>query len=286
MKRLLPLALLITALCTGQDRNFPAPFWWGSALPALCVVGDFYILNTTGDTYTCPAVNTWVVARGVAAGQITFILSGSCPIGFSEATELNGLTVIGTTVANGDVGTTGGSNSLTPAGTISAPTFTGSALGTHTHTFTGNALGVHLHGVGGFAASAPIFTGSALATHAHELPFIKLAGGTGALRMLASSIFGTGTSRAPESTSANPTANTTSAAVELSQAVSAGTPSGTNSAPILSGSSGIQSGGTPVGTNSSNSAGTPAGTVSAPTFTGNSADSRSAFIKVIFCKKI
>lgn len=65
---------------------------------------------------------------------------------------------------------------------------------------------------------------AALGTHAHELPFIKVAGATGQLRMLASSIFGTGTSRAPESVSAAPTALTTAAAVELSQAVSGGTP--------------------------------------------------------------
>lgn len=66
---------------------------------------------------------------------------------------------------------------------------------------------------------------AALGTHAHELPFTKVAGGTGVLRMLASSIFGVGTSRAPESQSAAPTANTTAAAVLLSQGVSGGTPS-------------------------------------------------------------
>lgn len=66
---------------------------------------------------------------------------------------------------------------------------------------------------------------AALATHAHELPFQKVAGGTGVLRMLAASIFGTGTSRAAESVSAAPVANTTAAAVELSQAVTGGTPS-------------------------------------------------------------
>lgn len=81
------------------------------------------------------------------------------------------------------------------------------------------------------AHSAHVFTQpgthtahAALGTHAHELPFTKLSGATGALRMLAGSIFGTGTSRAPESVSANPTANTTAAAVALSQAITGGTP--------------------------------------------------------------
>jgi hypothetical protein len=84
--------------------------------------------------------------------------------------------------------------------------------------------------------AAPVFSGSALATHAHELPFIKVAGGTGQLKMLAPSIFGTGSSRTPESISAAPTANTVAASVELSEAKSAGTPAGTNNAPAYTGS--------------------------------------------------
>lgn len=67
-------------------------------------------------------------------------------------------------------------------------------------------------------------THAALTTHQHELPFQKVAGGTGVLRMLASSIFGTGTARAAESVSAAPTANTTSLAVLKDQPVSGGTP--------------------------------------------------------------
>ena len=42
--------------------------------------------------------------------------------------------------------------------------------------------------------------------------------------------------------------------------------------------------GTPAGTNSSVSAGTPAGTNSAPTFTGSSLSVTPAYAKVIFCK--
>lgn len=101
------------------------------------------------------------------------------------------------------------------------------------------------------------------------------------LRMLAASTFGTGTSRAAESQSAAPTANTTSAAVELSQAVSAGTPSGTCTAPTFTGSA-VTSGNpsatlthnvtqpsdhTISGSSASVSAGTPSGSVSAPSFT-------------------
>lgn len=137
---------------------------------------------------------------------------------------------------------TGGAKTVASAGTVSQPTFTGNALGTHTHGFTGNAL----------------------AAHAHELPFQKVSGGTGVLRMLASSVFGTGTSRAAESQSAAPVANTTSAAVALSQSVSAGTPSGTNA---------------------SVSAGTPSGTVSQPSFTGSATSVVQPYLVVNMWKR-
>jgi hypothetical protein len=156
-------------------------------------------------------------APGVPSGAIVLMLT-SCPASYVEVASLSGRAVVGTLAAASDVGTTGGADNVTPAGSNSIPTFTGSAL----------------------------------ATHQHELPFQKIAGGTGVLRMLPGTIFGTGTSRAAEAVSAAPTANTTSAAVLLAQAISAGT---------------------------------PAGTVTAPAFTGTSFDNRSAFTRVIFCQK-
>lgn len=75
----------------------------------------------------------------------------------------------------------------------------------------------------------PIFTGLPLSAHAHELPFYKVASSTGAVRMIPQMVFGSGTSRAAQSTSTS-APNTTSAPVALSQAVSAGTPAGTISA--------------------------------------------------------
>lgn len=81
--------------------------------------------------------------------------------------------------------------------------------------------------------SAPTFTGSPLGNHAHELPF-QLVSGT-SVRHLPAATFGTGTSRAAQGAD-TATANTTSAAVALSQSVSAGTPAGTVSAPTFTGS--------------------------------------------------
>jgi hypothetical protein len=197
---------------TGAER--------GSGVQDAYPVGSIYISTNSTNPATSLGFGTW---SAFGAGRV--------PVGFDS----------GQTEFDTDE-ETGGAKTVAAAGTNSAPTFTGAALGTHTHAFTGNALG----------------------NHAHELPFQKVAGGTAVLRMLPASTFGTGTSRAAESQSAAPTANTTSAAVELSQAVSAGTPSGTNA---------------------SVSAGTPSGTVSAPTFTGSATSVLQPYIVVRMWKR-
>lgn len=150
------------------------------------------------------------------------------------------------------LGDTGGSathshasHSYTPAGTVSQPTFTGSALGTHTHTFTGDALGTHTH----------TFTGSALAGHTHT--FTGSAVNTGQASAGA-------TQRGSTTSTLTLATHTHSVtAAGTLDSISGGTPAGTNSA---------VSAGTPSGSNSAVSAGTPAGTVSQPTFTGTSAN--------------
>jgi len=133
------------------------------------------------------------------SGALILKVSGTCPLGTTENITLNGRTVVGTTVANGDAGTTGGSDTITPAGTISALTFTGSAL----------------------------------ATHSHELPWQIPS--TTTIRQIAVATFGTGTSRAATAVSAAGTANTTSAAVALTESKTAGTPAGTINTPTFTG---------------------------------------------------
>jgi hypothetical protein len=98
------------------------------------------------------------------------------------------------------------------------PGATGGAS-THTHTASWPA------GVPTISGTAASFSGNALGTHSHELPFQIPS--TTTTRQIAAATFGTGTSRAATAVSATGTANTTSAAVALTQAVSAGTPSGT-----------------------------------------------------------
>lgn len=195
-----------------------------------------------------------------APGKTTGALTGT-PAGTVTAPTFTGSSVASQAVS---AGTPAGANSVpaftgssvssqavsagTPAGTNTAPSFTGSLV-TSVAASAGTPAGTN---------SVPTFTGSALATHAHELPFQHVAGGTGVLRMLAPTVFGTGTSRAAEAVSAAPTANTTAAAVELSEAKSAGTPAGTVTAPTFTGSA--------LGTHQHNV--TAAGTVAAPAFTG------------------
>ena len=72
-------------------------------------------------------------------GDIVIRVSGACGTGFTEVATLSGKVVRGTTNANGDVGGTGGADTITPAGSVSAPTLTMNAITSvinHTHTIS------------------------------------------------------------------------------------------------------------------------------------------------------
>ena len=213
-----------------------------------CASGQMAANAATGDLYWC---NSTAWTRYVPAGIISMQISGSCQAGWTQVMALNGQFLQGTLAANGDVGTTGGNATITPAGTnstaaftpagtnstaaftpagtVAAPTFSGTQ-GTTSATSAGTPAGtvaaiaatsttavVVTTGSGNNVAAqththaAPAFTGSALATHTHTL-----------------------------------------------------TPAGTNSAPGFTGT---------------------AGTVPAETFTGTAVDPRPQFTKVIFCSK-
>jgi hypothetical protein len=164
------------------------------------VVGTVKATSFSGDASGL----TNVPAGGLPSGVIMFIDSGTCPAGWTEVTAFNGKTIFGTLAANSDVGGTGGSDTITPAGTNGALTFTGTALGTH------------FHGAGTYAADSS----------------------TGA--------------------SKRGTTNDT-----LTQS----------------------HGHTISGSSEAKTAGTPEGTVNTPSFTGTQFDNRSAYVKLIACKK-
>lgn len=285
-------------------------------------VGRKYIDTSNGRPYECKPDGSWQALAwqgegggSLPSGAVFAITSGTCPSGTTEATDLNGYTLFGTVAANSDVGTTGGNNDITPAGTIAwpggVPTFSGSALGTHTHTFTGDALGTHTHTFTGDALGTHThtFTGNALANHTHTYTDVLNhthpvtdPGHTHGLDE--GTTDGSGTFMDRSNAAAATTAVTNSATTGISvnnpsggvatgttAGTTGGTPSGTNasvSAGTPSGTNANVSGGTPSGTNASVSGGTPSGTVAwpagVPALTGTQFDNRSAFKKVILCR--
>ena len=264
MKQLLYTALLILipSITNGQ----------------VCTPGQGnWTVNTTTVTFqVCNSDGTaWLNVSNsgggsVPAGLITLVYSGSCPAGYDEITELNGKTLVGTLAANKDVGTTGGANDITPAGTnaaISAGTPAGS---NSSLTFTGTTWSAPAIA---WPAGVPTFAGNAIT-------FTEVINHTHAVTSVGSAATGSTTNL----TGASDTSSTTATAANPSGGVASfqKTPTGTISWPA-----GVPT----IG------AYTPLGTINTPTFTGNALgthnhtftgtqfDNRSAFIKVIFCKK-
>jgi hypothetical protein len=268
MKRALWITLIVLALWrlgTAQTAYSLS----GATLPSGCSTGNVFWLQDGVGTitpYYCTAGtwSTWNAA--IPSGTLLMIASGTCPSGYTESSALNGKTLVGTLAANKDVGTTGGADTITPAGTNGAPVFTGSALGTH------------LHATGTYATSA--HSGTAVADHAsHTHTYTEVITHTHAVTSVGSLATGAATNL----TGASDTSSTTATAAAPAGAVSTGTTAGPSatlthgvtqpSAHTLSGSSEAVSAGTPTGTNS------------APVFTGTQFDNRSAFVRVIFCTK-
>lgn len=148
----LVLALLLLAVpAAAQDRQW-GQFFIQDTTPLNAMKGSLWSAPASGEVKRCstdpPCI--WVAvggsSSGLPSGLIT-IATTSCPTGFTEVTTLNGKTLVGTLVANADVGTTGGADTITPAGTISQPTLTMDAITqviNHTHGFTdlrGSAAG-------------------------------------------------------------------------------------------------------------------------------------------------
>ena len=94
---------------------------------------------------------------GVPTGSIIFVDSGTCPAGFTEDSALSGRVVEFTLAANGDVGTTGGSDSITPAGSIAVsagPSATTTFKAASSGTSTTVASSTHTHAAGSFTGTS------------------------------------------------------------------------------------------------------------------------------------
>lgn len=274
MTRRLTIAIGLTVLVLGWTRAVSVqsgiPLYRGTTLPSTnCDQGQLYVLTATDGAnspgfYYCDTPGSWLKAgwtggTSVPSGAVIFIDTGTCPSGYSEDSNLSGKTIVGTIAANGDVGTTGGSDTITPAGTNGAPSFTGTAWAAPAvswpagvPTFSGNSVTSSA-----VSAGTPAGTNAASAT----------SGNCAATNIAA----GTGSTTACKATAPNLTVTAqTFTGSALGTHTHTTTATGTVAWPA----------GVPTLASY-----TPAGSVAAPAFTGTQFDNRSAFVKVIACKK-
>lgn len=173
--------LILTLSINSYAQNIGAgqPIYVVSTLPVSCAQGQVVVKSTTPASLSfCDATNNWITfGSPTPTGTIIATLT-TCGVGWTEATELNGKTLVGTLAANGNVGTTGSSDSIIPTGTVTAPTFTGTvntlAVTAHTSVATkqgtaaGNVITTGTHtitGIPGGTNSIPVFTGNAFDPH-------------------------------------------------------------------------------------------------------------------------
>ena len=173
------------------------------------------------------------------SGAIVLGSAAGCPSGTTEYMTARGRVLVGVPSGGTIEGTVGTALTNTQNAEMT-PTFTGSALATHTHTLTAEGT-----------VAAPVFTGSALATHSHQQTISISA--TEVFR-LTDDTYGLGADNfTAESTSTLTNDATGGLSTQLVSSVSGGTPAGTNTAPNFTGSSATSSAtgpGTPAGTNS------------------------------------
>lgn len=246
-------------------------------------------------------------ASGVPSGMILFIDSGSCPSGWTELGSAGNHLLL-TIAANGDVGTTGGSNSYTPAGSSAAPTvnsltaaaqgFTGDSTTVGAQSFTGDATTVPALAVGSLVFAGTPF--SSIINHTHTVNItdpghvhtLNAQGGTTAsttgTHLMTSTATG-GSARAVTTGDAvvSHTTGITAATVNPSGGVASITPAGSLSGSTATGSL------TPLGHNTSvsitplghNASSAVTGTLNAGAFTGTPATIQPTYLKLIGCRK-
>ena len=117
-----------------------------------------YATGTGASSTPCAQVDysqltgTPTIPAAIPSGAIMFIKTGSCPSGWTQESGFIGLYILATTAAAGDVGTTGGSTSYTPAGSSAAPTV--SSLTAAAQGFTGALTTVPAETVNSLTAAA------------------------------------------------------------------------------------------------------------------------------------
>ena len=247
------------------------------------MAGSIFVLATL----TFPAMKAQTPWGAYPLGGLFMTTYAACPAGTSEVTAFNGAMPYGTIAANGDVGGTGGANTITPTGSNATAAFT--PAGTVTApTFTGNSGTVPAE-TQFLARRSPTFAGNALATHTHTLTptgtngSVTVATTSGSKAGSSTGAF-TAIAGAAAGSSFTVGAETFTGALDTSSAVSGGTPAGTVAWPAGVPTNATTSF-TPAGTNSIPTFSGQAGTIPAETWTGVQFDNRPAYVKVIFCQK-
>lgn len=165
---MLAAVLLMPSIGAGQQPpNCP--------LGNVVVAADNTVWACRGSASTPLQVSTGG-GEGVPAGSILLIKSGTCPTGYVEETDLDGRTLIGTTAAAGNVGQTGGSDSITPSA------HTGTAVAdhaSHTHTYTDVIAHTHTIPVGATDDTSAPFDRADAGTNASGANATTATGSTG-----------------------------------------------------------------------------------------------------------
>jgi hypothetical protein len=158
------------------------------ASPASPVLAQYLVGNTPADgdcadgqiqKYSAP-LKKFVcqlegASGGIPSGSILLTLAAACPAGFTAVTALNGRTLVGTLEAAKDVGGTGGSDTVAPAGGNSAPALTMNAYtpagtnGTSTVTPLGSVASIAASGTAASKIGTSAATGAA-SNHTHGAP--------------------------------------------------------------------------------------------------------------------
>jgi hypothetical protein len=254
-----------------------------SGLPTSCTIGELAVVTDASANqrlyYAYQSPCAWEAAKGsssgaVPSGSILMVNSGSCPTGYTEDDTFNGNYLLGTQAANSDVGTTGGSNSYTPAGTNGTVTFTPTGSNSSGAFSEGaiswpsgvptNASGAFSEGAISWPSSVPTIASLSIAT-THE--------GSGTSNYVATSMGGT--------TLASSTTSITMPAISWPSSKPT-IAAGAFTQPTISWPSGVPT--IAAGTFTQPTFTGASGTVPAESFTGTGATLTPTYEKVLFCK--
>jgi hypothetical protein len=256
----------------------------GPSLPSVCITGSVYITTTNPSLNLCSSTNTWTTFSFIPSGTISLITTGTCSSGWTQVTALNGVMLRGTLAATGNVGQSGGNDSITPTVatlTAAAQTFTGnsvtsSAVSAGTPTGTNGTGTVTPLGTNGSVSITPLGTNAAITagTPAGTISALTTGADSSTTGGVAKAIAQTPTFTGSALATHNHTFTGSSTTVGAQTFTGS---SSVTSAEIFTGSA--------MSTHTHTTTATGSNGTSSVTGTMNSFDNRPAYLNVIFCSK-